>query len=33
VGAKIAAAMSRKADAIATADVVNLPSRRSDATR
>ena len=28
VGAKIAAAMSRKADAIATADVVNLPSRR-----
>ena len=33
VGAKIAAAMSRKADAIATADVVNLSSRRSDATR
>ena len=33
VGAKIAAAMSRKADAIATADVVNLPLRRSDATR
>jgi integrase len=33
VGAKIAAAMRRKADAIATADVVNLPSRRSDATR
>jgi integrase len=29
VGARIAAAMSRKADAIATADVVNLPSRKA----
>jgi integrase len=33
VGARIAAAMSRKADAIPTADVVNLPARRDDATR
>jgi integrase len=32
VGARIAAAMSRKADAIPPADPVNLPSRRSDAT-
>jgi integrase len=29
VGTRIAAAMSRKADAIATADVVNLPSRKA----
>jgi integrase len=33
VGARIAAAMSRKADAILPADGVNLPSRRSDDVR
>ena len=34
VGARIAAAMSRKADVLPTAEVVNLPSRRGDdATR
>jgi integrase len=33
VGARIAAAMSRKADTATIADVVNLPSRRSDASR
>jgi integrase len=33
VGARIAAAMSRKPDATASAEVVTLPSRRSDATR
>jgi integrase len=33
VGARIAAAMSRKVEGIPTADVVNLPSRRSDTIR
>ena len=33
VGARIAAAMSRKADVLPTAEGVNLPSRRDDATR
>jgi len=33
VGARIAAAMSRKVDGIPTADVVNLPWRRSNTTR
>jgi len=33
VGARIAAAMSRKADVLPAGEVVNLPSRRDDATR
>jgi hypothetical protein len=33
VGARIAAAMSLKADATASADVVTLPLRKGDATR
>jgi integrase len=33
VGARIAAAMNRKEKAIATADVVALPSRKGDAAR
>jgi integrase len=33
VGARIAAAMSRKADLIPMGDVVNLPSRRGDLAR